>query len=61
LPDFKGWQNGYGYFSYANEARHNLIEYVKKQEAHHHAQSYKEEFIGLLQEHGVEFDEHYLD
>lgn len=61
FPYFNGWQNGYAYFTYSNDARGNLIEYVKNQEFHHHKQSFKEELIDLFHEHGVEFDERYLD
>ena len=61
FPHFNGWQTGYAYFTYANEARGNLIEYVKKQESHHNKRTFKEELIELLKEHGVEFDERYLD
>ena len=61
FPNFNGWQTGYAYFTYSNEARGNLIEYVKNQESHHHKKKYKEELIELLREHRVEFDERYLD
>jgi len=61
FPQFKGWQTGYAYFTYSNEARANLIGYVKNQESHHHKKTFKEELIELLHEHGVEFDERYLD
>lgn len=55
------WQTGYAYFTYSNDARANLITYVKNQESHHHKKSFKEELIDMLQEHGVEFDERYLE
>lgn len=61
FPDFGGWQDGYGAFTYAFSAKNNLIEYVKNQEEHHKKKTYKEELIELLKEHGVEFDEKYLD
>ena len=61
FPHFNGWQTGYAYFTYTNEARGNLIEYVKNQESPHHKKTFKEELIELLQEHGVQFDERYLD
>ena len=60
FPDFKGWQIGYGAFTYSIEAKNNLIEYVKNQKEHHKKTSFKEEYIRLLNEHGVEFDEKYL-
>jgi REP element-mobilizing transposase RayT len=43
FPDFAGWQNGYAYFTYSMEAKDNLIEYVKNQEAHHHKHTFIEE------------------
>lgn len=61
FQNFAGWQTGYAYFTYSKEAKNNLIEYVKNQESHHHKTTFKEELISLLKEHGVEFDERYLD
>ena len=37
-----------------------LIEYVKNQEEHHKTKTFKEEFIELLLEHEIEFNEKYL-
>lgn len=61
FPDFGGWQDGYGAFTYAFSAKDNLIRYVKNQEEHHKKKTFREELIELLKEHGVEFDEQYLD
>jgi hypothetical protein len=36
------------------------MDYVKDQEAHHKKISFREEFIELLREHEIEFDEKYL-
>jgi hypothetical protein len=36
------------------------IEYVKNQEVHHYKKSFREEFIDLLKEHSVVYDEKYL-
>ena len=60
FPQFNGWQDGYGAFTYHISAKDNLINYVKNQEEHHKKISFKEEFIELLKEHGIEFDEKYL-
>lgn len=60
FPMFNGWQSGYGAFTYSIEAKGNLIAYVKRQKAHHHSSSYKDEYIALLEEHHIEFDEKYL-
>lgn len=58
---FNGWQDGYAAFTYSIDAKNNLIEYVKNQEAHHCKKTFKEELVVLLQEHGVEYDEKYLE
>lgn len=57
---FNGWQDGYGAFTYHHSSKNNLIEYVKNQENHHKHVGFKEEYISLLIEHGIEFDEKYL-
>jgi REP element-mobilizing transposase RayT len=57
---FGGWQEGYGAFTYSIKEKPNLIAYVSNQEEHHRTISYKEELMGLLKEHGIEFDERYL-
>jgi putative transposase len=60
FPDFYGWQDGYGAFTYSIKDKNYLIEYVKNQEQHHLIKTFREEFIELLKEHGIEFDEKYL-
>jgi putative transposase len=61
FPDFHNWQVGYSAFTYTQEAKHNLIKYVKNQEEHHKKQTSRDELIALLREHQIEFDELYLD
>jgi len=57
---FQGWQDGYGAFTYSIKEKDRLIEYVKNQEEHHKTKTFREEYIELLNEHGIEFDEKYL-
>ena len=54
------WQEGYGAFSYKKSDLPVLINYVKNQEAHHHKKTFQEEYIELLEEMGIEYDEKYL-
>lgn len=61
FPDFGGWQDGYGAFTYSFTEKERLIEYVKNQEEHHKTVPFREELIALLREHGIEFDEKYLE
>ncbi len=60
FPDFGGWQVGYGAFTYAIAAKDNLIEYVKNQKEHHQTVSFRDEYIDLCKEHGIEFEEKYV-
>jgi len=60
FPNFKGWQDGYGSFTYSISAKDDLIEYVKNQKEHHKKVNFRDEYIALLKEHGIEFDEKFL-
>ena len=60
FPGFSGWQDGYGAFTYNIGEKNKLIEYVKNQEEHHKTKSFREEFIELLNEHGIIFNEKYM-
>lgn len=60
FKNFTAWQDGYGAFTYSIKEKDKLIEYVKNQEEHHKKISFKEEYIELLKEHKIEFDEKYL-
>ena len=53
FPNFNGWQNGYGAFTYSIKAKDNLIEYVKNQKQHHRKLNFRNEYINLLNEHGI--------
>jgi len=58
--NFAGWQDGYGAFTYSIKEKGRLIEYVKNQEEHHKTKTFKEEYIELLNEHGIDYEEKYL-
>lgn len=60
FPDFRGWQAGYGAFTYSIKEKQRLINYIKKQKEHHQKKSLQEEYIGLLTEQGILYDEKYL-
>ncbi len=60
FPDFRGWQESYGAFTYSNRERDTIIEYVKNQKEHHKGETYINEFRRLLEEHNVDFEERYL-
>lgn len=54
------WQEGFGAFSYSQNAIPNVYNYILNQEAHHRKQALKEEYLELLQSFEVEYDERYL-
>ena len=60
FPKFDGWQDGYGAFTYSVKEKDVLIEYVKKQKQHHKKENFHDEYIRLLKENGIDFDEKYL-
>lgn len=60
FESFTEWQEGYGAFTYAERDKNRLINYIANQVEHHKKISFKEEFIELLKEHNIEFDERYL-
>ena len=61
FENFGGWQDGYSAFTYSIKEKERLVKYIKSQEQHHQKKSFREELIDLLHEHGIEFDEKYLD
>jgi len=60
FKNFNGWQAGYGAFTYSIIDKAHLIEYVKNQNEHHRIKTFTEEYIDLLKEQGIDFDEKYL-
>ena len=60
FPDFEGWQDGYGAFTYNIRDKQMIINYVKNQKEHHKTESFLDEYKRLLAENGIEFDEKYL-
>ncbi len=54
------WQDGYGAFSVSESQISTVIRYVREQAKHHRSQSFKDEFIRLLEHHRVEYNERYL-
>jgi REP element-mobilizing transposase RayT len=60
FPHFDHWQEGYGAFTVAANARPGLIEYIKAQEAHHATVGFVDELRSMVQSAGLEWDDRYL-
>jgi REP element-mobilizing transposase RayT len=59
LPTF-AWQAGDGAFTVSPSRVHAVRAYVEGQEQHHRSQTFREEYLTLLQRTGVEFDDRYV-
>ena len=54
------WQEGYGAFSYRLRDIDEICHYIQNQEEHHRKKTFKEEYIGLLNDFAFGYDEKYL-
>lgn len=54
------WQSGYGAFSVSQSVVENTLIYIKNQRQHHQTQSFKDEYLKLLQLYQIEYDEQYI-
>ncbi|MBK6424745.1 MAG: hypothetical protein IPF82_00685 [Blastocatellia bacterium] len=54
------WQDGYGGFSVGRSELPAVRRYIAAQKEHHRRVSYHEEFVSLLDEHGVACDARHL-
>ena len=55
-----GWQGGYGAFTVSKSAVDEVTRYINTQERHHRRMTFQEEFVALLERHGIEYDPKYL-
>jgi REP element-mobilizing transposase RayT len=54
------WQEGFGAFSYSRSQLGAVIRYIENQPEHHAKRSFREEYIGLLERFGVDYDRRYI-
>ncbi len=54
------WQEGYAAFSVSESQVVPVQRYIRNQVQHHRKQTYQQEFVALLDRHGVEYDPKYL-
>ncbi len=60
FPDFKAWQSGYGAFTIHQSGKDGLIKYLINQKEHHKIESFDDEYIRLLIQHGIDFKREFL-
>jgi len=54
------WQVGYGAFSVSASQASRTIAYINNQKEHHRKRTFEEEFLEMLDKHGVEYDPRYV-
>lgn len=54
------WQDGYGAFTYSKSQIDKVVKYIINQPEHHKKQSFRDEYLLLLQKFEVDYDEKYL-
>ncbi|MGI8731987.1 MAG: transposase [Pyrinomonadaceae bacterium] len=54
------WQAGYGAFGVSASQVNKTIAYINGQKEHHRKRTFKEEFIRVLDKHGIEYDLRYV-
>ncbi len=60
---FKGkfrWQEGYGAFTYSKSQIDAVVKYILNQPLHHKKITFKEEYLKILNDLEIQFDEQYL-
>ena len=55
-----GWQTGFGAFSVSHRDLDIVRTYIANQEEHHRHITFQEEFLKLLKEYEIEYDERYI-
>jgi REP element-mobilizing transposase RayT len=54
------WQPGYAAFTVSVSNLNQVIEYLLRQEEHHHGKTFQEEYVAFLERHAVPYDARYL-
>jgi REP element-mobilizing transposase RayT len=54
------WQEGFGAFSYAQSQLDAVISYINNQEQHHQNKTFKNEYLELLQNFKLQYDDKHL-
>ena len=54
------WQDGFGAFTYSKSQIDKVVKYVLDQPEHHKKQSFKNEYLLLLEKFEIEYDPKYV-
>jgi putative transposase len=54
------WQEGYGAFSNSHSQIDAIVKYILNQKTHHAKTSFKDEYLKILKDNNIEYDEKYI-
>ena len=54
------WQEGYGAFTYSKSQIDTVVKYILNQPDHHRKKTFKEEYLKILNDYGIQYDDKYL-
>jgi putative transposase len=54
------WQEGYGAFSNSHSQIDGVVKYIANQEEHHRKKSFREEYLKMLTDYEVDYQEQYI-
>jgi putative transposase len=60
IPGKFSWQAGYGALSYAKADIPIIMNYIQHQQEHHKRKTFKEEYMELLKEFDIDYDERFV-
>jgi hypothetical protein len=60
IPGKFEWQSGFGAFTYSKSQLNNVIGYIQNQAQHHKKQSFREEYLLLLDKFEITYNPKYL-
>jgi len=54
------WQDGYGAFSNSRSQINSVVKYILNQKQHHSKKTFREEYLEILRDYAVEYDDRYI-
>jgi REP element-mobilizing transposase RayT len=54
------WQDGYGAFSNSRSQIDGVVKYILNQKQHHSNKTFREEYLEILKDYGIQYDERYI-
>ena len=60
MPKGFKWQEGFGAFSYSRSHLDRIVKYIRNQKEHHSRQTFKAEYLELLENFNVDYNDKYL-